>query len=544
MTRFLGVALVVAALFVVATPALLMSGPATAGSAVQSGRIIRVPAGGDLQAALNAAQPGSFIELPAGATFVGNFVLPYKEEPQWIVIYSSAFWRLPPPGAPLTPAHAALMPRIVSPNESPAIQTAWIDTPTGKRGAHHYAIVGVEVTTTSSLNFNLIWLKTFMQATVAEVPTDIIFYRCYIHGTPTGDMRRGIALNGARMAVIGSYLSDFHSPAEEAQAIMGWNGPGPYWIIGNYLEAAGVNVMFGGGEDPTIPGLVPADIEIRGNRFAKPLSWREGDPSYAGARWVVKNLFTLKNARRVLVDGNVFEQNWSADQHGFAITFTPRNQGGHAPWSVVEDVVFTNNIIRRATAGIALLGWDNNQQSEQAKRILIRNNLFVDLGIWPSFDPNFTGTLFWMQDGAADVVIDHNTALHTGNPLIASMIVSGREAHTGFVFTNNITQHNRYGVVGVDPVGNPMNPMLTRSTYFPSSLFLRNVLVGGNAANYPPGDFPDTFFPAELDQVGFVDYAGGDYRLAPTSPYRGLGTDGMDIGVDMTALEAALLRWW
>lgn len=31
---------------------------------------------------------------------------------------------------------------------------------------------------------------------------------------------------------------------------------------GNFLEAASENVMFGGA-DPQIPGLVPADIEIR-----------------------------------------------------------------------------------------------------------------------------------------------------------------------------------------------------------------------------------------------------------------------------------------
>ena len=39
---------------------------------------IDVPAGGDLQGALNAAQPGDVIALAPGATYVGNFVLPKK----------------------------------------------------------------------------------------------------------------------------------------------------------------------------------------------------------------------------------------------------------------------------------------------------------------------------------------------------------------------------------------------------------------------------------------------------------------------------------
>ena len=60
--------------------------------------------------------------------------------------------------------------------------------------------------------------------------------------------------------------------------------------------------MFGGG-DPAIRDLVPSDIEIRGNHFFKPRAWRQGDPAYAGTAWSVKNLFELKNASRVLVDG-------------------------------------------------------------------------------------------------------------------------------------------------------------------------------------------------------------------------------------------------
>ena len=40
--------------------------------------VIQVAAGGDLQAALNAAQPGDEVVLPAGATFTGTFILPRK----------------------------------------------------------------------------------------------------------------------------------------------------------------------------------------------------------------------------------------------------------------------------------------------------------------------------------------------------------------------------------------------------------------------------------------------------------------------------------
>ncbi|MFB3852293.1 MAG: hypothetical protein ACE148_00565 [Vicinamibacterales bacterium] len=52
--------------------------------------------------------------------------------------------------------------------------------------------------------------------------------------------------------------------------------------------------------------------------------------SWRGAEWQVKNLFELKNALRVTVEANLFENNWQAAQAGYAIVFTPRNQDGGA----------------------------------------------------------------------------------------------------------------------------------------------------------------------------------------------------------------------
>ena len=170
------------------------------------------------------------------------------------------------------------MPRIDTPNREPAITTA--------AAAHHYRFVGIEVTARGATRStgpysdnNVVYLESEGgQTSPSQVPTDIIFDRCYIHGTPTGSVRRGIAMNGARMAVVDSYLSDFHEVGADSQAIAGWNGPGPFKIVNNYLEGAGENLMFGGA-DPSIPDLVPSDIEIRRNHLFKPLSWKIGHPT-------------------------------------------------------------------------------------------------------------------------------------------------------------------------------------------------------------------------------------------------------------------------
>src|SRR5688500_12395348 len=57
-----------------------------------SGSTITVPAGGNIQAALNAASPGDVIVLEAGATYLSpsdGLVLPYKSGSGWITIQTS-----------------------------------------------------------------------------------------------------------------------------------------------------------------------------------------------------------------------------------------------------------------------------------------------------------------------------------------------------------------------------------------------------------------------------------------------------------------------
>src|SRR5215472_560697 len=71
-----------------------------------TGRKLTVAAGGNLQAALNNAQPGDTIVLQAGATFRGPFILPNKPGSGWIYVVSSHLSYLPPPGTRVSPAYA------------------------------------------------------------------------------------------------------------------------------------------------------------------------------------------------------------------------------------------------------------------------------------------------------------------------------------------------------------------------------------------------------------------------------------------------------
>ena len=378
-------------------------------------------------------------------------------------------------------------------------------------GAHHYRFVGIEIRPKPRASLvNLVDLGTG-EPTAELVPSHLIFDRCYLHGDAETGTRRGIAMNSRHTAVVNSYLADFKAIGADSQAIAGWAGAGPFKIDNNYLEAAGENLLFGGG-DPVIRDLTPSDIEIRGNHVSKPLRWKVGDPAFARVPWAVKNLFELKNARRVLVEGNLFEHNWAHAQAGFAIVFTVRN------------VTFVNNIVRRAGAGVNILGRDNNHPSQPTERLLIANNLFdeIDGARWGG-----PGTLFQILDGTAHLTIEHNTAFQQG-----AIIVAEGRPHADFVYRNNLTPHNAAGIAGTGTGAGAA----TLSTYFPGSIVAGNVIAGGRASVHPP----DNFFPVSLEMVGFVNRAGGNYRLTAASRYRRVGTDGRDPGVDLDALTTAV----
>ncbi|PYQ33894.1 MAG: hypothetical protein DMF57_07855 [Acidobacteria bacterium] len=476
-----------------------------------AGRVRFVAAGANLQDALDAAQTGDVLVLQAGASFTGPFTLRKKSGQGWIVIQSSALQQLPRAATRVGPSHSRLMP-VLEAGDGSVLGT--------EPGAHHYWLTGLEIRPRpGAFLHNLVELGS-AEASVEKLPHDIVFERCYLHGDPNRGTRRGIAMNSRSTAVVDSCLTDFKEVGADSQAIAGWNGSGPIIIANNDLQAAGENVMFGGA-DPSIKGLIPSDIEIRRNHFFKSLSWRMGDPAYAGTPWSVKNLLEFKSARHVVVDGNLFEYNWPQAQNGFAILFTVRNQDGNAPWSTVEDVTFTNNVVRHVAAGVNILGRDDIHPSGETQHILIRNNLFEDVGGgWGG------GRLFQLLSGAADVVIEHNTAFQT-----ESFVVGDGAPNTGFVFRNNIVQHQQYGLIG-SGTGSGL-PSLER--YFPRAMMTGNAIVGGDASRYPPGNF----FPASLEEVKFADIADGNYRLASSSHFRKKGTDGRDVGVDLDALAAA-----
>jgi len=153
----------------------------------------------------------------------------------------------------MTPEGAANLAKIRTTDSDPAIQTA--------AGAHHWRLVLLDVSGADNGDLIALGDGTRGQSELSQVPHDLILDRLFVHGEAAKGRRRGIALNSAETTITGSYVSDIKSVGRDAQAICGWNGPGPFTISNNYLEASGENILFGGA-DPGIPELVPEDIAI------------------------------------------------------------------------------------------------------------------------------------------------------------------------------------------------------------------------------------------------------------------------------------------
>jgi hypothetical protein len=493
---------------------LLASSPSPAATVI-------VPAGGKLQDAINNATPGDTIVLQAGAVYGGPITLRnkpgYESSTEWITIRTSTpDGSFPLPGTRVTPAHQPLMATIVSPGSN----LAALDT---EPRAHHYRLIGIEFRPVDASAYvrEIVRLGdgTTAQNSLAAIPHHLEIQRCYVHAFPTQDTIRGIALNSASTTIVDSYIAQIHSAGFDSQAVWGWNGPGPYDIINNYLEGAGENVGFGGA-DPVIYGLIPSNIRILRNHIAKPFEWR--------GKWLEKNLIELKSGQDVLIEGNLMENTWAHAQPGWAFVLSVRNQNGTAPWSTIRNVTIRNNIIRNVANGIAIMGIDDQPwPSVVSDNFLITNNLFYNVN-----GPAYGGSAFFLTiaGGAKRVVVTHNT--FDGIPDGGSILMVGGAPAEGFVLRDNIFSYFYYRFVAVP---RPDGTSIPLSYYLPGGVVSNNVITGGDSYD-PPGNF----YPSvQQFRSLFRSAVSGDYALVAGSTYARRATDGKDVGVDMSLLTSA-----
>jgi hypothetical protein len=559
------------------------------------GNTINIPAGANLQTVLNNANCGDTIQLQAGATFTGSFNLPAKscDDSNWIVIRTSAAdASLPAEGSRINPCYAgvkslpgrpaftcpittaSVLARIVAPKMQPALMLA--------AGANHYRLgPGLEVTRTAGSGLTYALVAPSGQA------DHLIVDRDWIHGTAQDDTTRGIFLSGVTYAaVVDSYLNDFHCAAgsgecSDAQAISGGTGPlpqGTWKIAGNFLEASTENILFGGILKNSV---TPADITIVNNHLFKPLIWMPGQAGFVGGKetatatcplrdpggtlgqcpFVVKNLFELKNAQRVLIEGNILENVWPGfSQHGESVLFSGLNPpavAGATVYSTVSiaNVTFRFNYARHATGGMTVANMQGQGNGTGPVNLPVFNISIHD-DIFDDISPKYLGPNAPNYDDLnmihvssclsciplAGILIDHITMLATAPRGAFEMGAAGTQ-QLGFTFTNNIVSTPAGLVVtggGASGCAFTSNTNLGRlnACLVPNYQFRGNALIGATNT-WPTGNYS----PEDPAIIQFADYnagSGGDYHLLPSSPYKGAGTDGTDLGAHIDAVNQAI----
>jgi hypothetical protein len=297
--------------------------------------------------------------------------------------------------------------------------------------------------------------------------------------------------------VIDSWISDCHSNNGDSQGIVGWNGPGPFLIKNNHIEG-GHQAVFFGGADPGIANLSPSDITVIGNYITRPATWINV--------WQTKTIIETKNAKRMLLEGNVIENVWADAQVGYAILLKSENQSGTAPWSQTADITMRYNRIRNVGSGFNIAANPGWAPAVPAARISIYDNTIDNLGngLWGG-----QGIPLQMLGATQDVIFAHNSWSNAGNQAIS---FDGQPS-TRTVIHSNIIPSGIYGVHG-SGTGTGVSAL---NTYAPGSLFAYDMIVGGDCASYPA----TTQCPSNI----------------PSSP--GLGYDGRPIGADVAKVNAA-----
>jgi len=535
------------------------------------GSTITVNAGGNLQSALNSASCGDTIQLQAGATFTGSVTFPAKscDDNHWIIVRTSAADTvLPAEGSRLTPCYAG----VSSMPGRPAFQCASTKNVMAKlflatgdngpivfaAGANHYRLLGLEVTRAAGIGV----VTALSSIATGGTANNIIFDRVWLHGTAQDETTRGIDLGGSTyMSAIDSFFTDFHcisvtGSCTDAQAISGGLGNeqmGPYKIVDNFLEASGENIMFGG----DAATVTPTDIQISNNHMFKPLTWMKGQSGYVGGAngnpFIVKNLLELKNAQRILLEGNIMDDTWGGfSQTGFAIVVSPKNPMGGAPCPVcqVTDVTIRYSSISHVGAGLQIANAlsDYGGVALDGQRYSIHDVVIDDInGVLYSGTSEFAQVS--VSPGAPvlqSVTINHITAFPSTNIFIVGDVVATSTAMKNFVFTNSIVNAGSYPVWSTG--GGPTNcayydkPLTTFNACFSPYLFAGNAVIG-SPSSFPPHLWPSgNFFPVSASAVHFVNYNGGNggnYQLMSTSPYHNAGTDGLDLGANVAAIASA-----
>jgi hypothetical protein len=365
----------------------------------------------------------------------------------------------------------------------------------------------------------------------------------------------------SQVAVVDSFFNDFvcvsaTGSCTDSQVVATGGGHSPssgFKIVNNFLEAAGENILFGG----TPASATPTDIEIRNNYLFKPLTWKPGEPGFVGGKsgrpFIVKNLFELKNAQRVLFEGNLLENSWGGfSQNGYAILLSPKNQESRCPVCQVTDVTIRHSLIENVGAVFSLINVrsDAGGEATAGERYSIHD--VVASGV-RGRQNGYQGSGLFMQLLVAappmrSVSIEHVTALVPR----AIFGITNRGQFPNFKIENNILgsadiaiENQGGGQANCAFQPEQQGPSSVFKNCFVDSTMSHNLFIGDGG--WPKGNV-SAKDPRDAGIRELNDPAGKSYELCKekggeckkVSPALHAGSDGKDLGADLDKIEQVL----
>lgn len=408
------------------------------------------------------------------------------------------------------------------------------------------------------------------QNNVTKEPSGIIFDRC-VWAFGTTQVKGALVLCCRNSAVIGCWIGECFSfntdrlatsaglgfcdpPANtqidqrtwswsDVNGILVANSSGGILIENNYIDATGINVMFGGGAQSV--GTNIANCVVRRNYITK-------NEAYYNARALavvngnindctIKNLWECKNGLYFVIEDNVFRNSYDyVGQGQNGQVFVPKNQSYGSPGFDPEagHILIRGNWIDDFQIGMGPLGFAGVANDASAiaslyvREIHVVDNLFTDWNNAAYGSPR----IFQISDQIGRVYWKHNTVYAANNLTNGKVIIFDNSMTTPtrpvdeLNWDDNIQSWGEWGTNGGISRGGGPNGSAALAAVCTTYTCTGNAFMygqGGTPAGYPAGN---VYLPGWGDIYEAADLAAGVYKPKASWADR-LASDGWTKGI-------------
>jgi hypothetical protein len=408
--------------------------------------------------------------LARGLRCVQHVRLPARKESQgWLILRTDGYTHTL--GTRMTPSKAQQLKlaRIDAPKDM-----SWAITMA--QGAGYYRFEGIEIGLGDEVtNAGAIFVagtEEVSREDAALGPLHLI--GSYVHGRRDAKTVRCVMAHASGMIVEDSWLDECQKSGQDTQAISAWNSNGPLRIVNNYLAGCAENVMFGGA-NPSVPGAIMQDVEMRRNHFHTPLSWKT---NACGVN--KKNLLEFKAAQRVYVAENVFDGSWNGGHNGIAwVIKSSANQSPRCRHCSTSDITLLDNIVRNAAAWLDISGSNAGPTDSTTRRITVKGALVEEQFGTEDYNPGRLMKPFSISGGHDIEITDFRVADYARNPNEALAMYGAPVPR--LTLRNGVLKRGQYGLFGNG------EGAATLTKWAPGARWENMVIIGAQTGRYPSG---------------------------------------------------------